>query len=78
MQYSLYALNIRLAHTGRHNSSLQAVTLKRLGRSDLYVPRLCFGTMLFGESMSRAEASVLLDECMEHDINFFDSAEMYV
>jgi aryl-alcohol dehydrogenase-like predicted oxidoreductase len=55
----------------------RAIPLRRLGKSDLLVPRLCFGTMLFGESTSRPEASRLLDECMEHGVNFFDSAEMY-
>ncbi len=35
------------------------------------------GTMLFGESTSYDTASRLMDECMEHGVNFFDSAEMY-
>jgi aryl-alcohol dehydrogenase-like predicted oxidoreductase len=34
--------------------------------------------MLFGESTdSFSEASLLMDECMERGVNFFDSAEMY-
>lgn len=33
--------------------------------------------MLFGESTSPALAGVLLDSCMEHGCNFFDTAEMY-
>lgn len=35
------------------------------------------GCMLFGESTSYDEACVLLDNCMESGINFFDTAEMY-
>ena len=50
---------------------------QRLGRSELHVPQLCFGTMLFGESISGTEAYKLLDECMENGIDFFDTAEMY-
>ncbi|MEW5309584.1 MAG: hypothetical protein WDW38_001464 [Sanguina aurantia] len=49
----------------------------RLGRTDLLVPNLCFGTMLFGESTPPALAGVLLGSCMEHGCNFFDTAEMY-
>jgi aryl-alcohol dehydrogenase-like predicted oxidoreductase len=35
------------------------------------------GTMLFGEASSYQDATSLLDMCLEHGVNFFDSAEMY-
>jgi aryl-alcohol dehydrogenase-like predicted oxidoreductase len=49
---------------------------RRLGRTDLHVPVLCFGTMLFGESLEQQGAFRQLDLCWEYGCNFFDSAEM--
>ncbi|KAF5831998.1 tas-like protein [Dunaliella salina] len=60
------------APEGRHR-----VPVRRLGRTELQVPVLCFGTMLFGEGNSYEEACLLLDKCMANGVNFFDSAEMY-
>jgi hypothetical protein len=35
------------------------------------------GTMLFGESTDHDTAMELLSTCMDHGMNFFDTAEMY-
>jgi hypothetical protein len=51
-----------------------------LGRTGLQVPRVCLGTMLFGESGPTADfagAARLMSACAERGAAFFDSAEMY-
>lgn len=59
---------------------------RQLGRSGLMVPKLSFGTGTFGgvgEFFGRwgatdvAEARRLVDVCLEHGVNFFDTANIY-
>jgi aryl-alcohol dehydrogenase-like predicted oxidoreductase len=59
---------------------------RRLGRTGLKVPILCFGTGTFGGgseffkawgSSDVAEATRLLDICLEAGVNFFDTADVY-
>ncbi len=50
---------------------------RRLGRTDLEVPILCLGTMMFGEQISEADGFSQMDACVDRGINFFDSAELY-
>ena len=59
---------------------------RRLGHSGLKVPVLCFGTGTFGGggeffkawgSTDVAEATRLLDICLEAGVNFFDTADIY-
>jgi len=59
---------------------------RQLGKSGLQVPVLCFGTGTFGGSgeffkawgeTDVAEATRLIDICMEEGVNFFDTADMY-
>jgi predicted aldo/keto reductase-like oxidoreductase len=59
---------------------------RQLGRSGLKVPVLCFGTATFGggDDFFRAwgetdvaEATRLIDLCMEAGVNFFDTADIY-
>ncbi len=50
---------------------------RRLGRTDLDVPALCLGTMMFGEQISEADAFAQMDACIDRGINFFDTAELY-
>lgn len=59
---------------------------RQLGRSGLKVPVLSFGTGTFGgagEFFSKwgatdvKEASRLIDICMDHGVNFFDTADIY-
>jgi len=49
----------------------------RLGRSDLWVPPICLGTMTFGEQVDEAGAFSILDRALERGVNFLDTAEMY-
>ncbi len=59
---------------------------RQLGRSGLKVPALCFGTGTFGgvgDMFSKwgasdvAEATRLVDVCLESGLNFFDTANVY-
>jgi aryl-alcohol dehydrogenase-like predicted oxidoreductase len=59
---------------------------RQLGRSGLQVPVLCFGTATFGGGneffrawgeTDVAEATRLIDLCMEAGVNFFDTADVY-
>ncbi len=59
---------------------------RQLGRSGLKVPVLCFGTGTFGGGneffrawgeTDVAEATRLIDLCMEAGVNFFDTADVY-
>ncbi|MCC6697105.1 MAG: aldo/keto reductase [Candidatus Hydrogenedentes bacterium] len=59
---------------------------RSLGRSGLMVPALSFGTGTFGDENSRfkafgtngpAEATRLVDICLDAGINMFDSADVY-
>jgi aryl-alcohol dehydrogenase-like predicted oxidoreductase len=59
---------------------------RRLGNTGLKVPVLCFGTATFGGggeffkewgSTEVAEATRLLDICIEAGVNYFDTADIY-
>lgn len=50
---------------------------RRLGRTDLDVPVLCLGTMMYGDQIAEADAVLQMDACLDRGINFFDTAEMY-
>ncbi len=49
----------------------------RLGRSAIYVSKICMGTMTFGSQADEAMAHRVLDQSLEAGINFFDTAENY-
>jgi aryl-alcohol dehydrogenase-like predicted oxidoreductase len=48
-----------------------------LGTSPLVVPKVCLGTMTFGQQTNEAEAHAELDFALAHGVNFIDAAEMY-
>jgi aryl-alcohol dehydrogenase-like predicted oxidoreductase len=58
---------------------------RQLGRSGFFVPELSFGTGTFGGkgglqgwgSTQAAEATRIVDLCLEHGITMFDSADIY-
>lgn len=50
---------------------------KKLGSTDLDVSVVCLGTMTFGEQNTEPEAHNMLDYALDHDVNFYDTAEMY-
>jgi hypothetical protein len=58
-------------------STPHAIPRTALGGSDLQVSRICLGTMTFGEQVDEPTAHAILDQAVERDINFIDTAEMY-
>ncbi|HEX4022666.1 MAG TPA: aldo/keto reductase [Acidobacteriaceae bacterium] len=48
-----------------------------LKQTDLKVSRLCLGTMTFGKPVEQDEANRMVDLCLDMDINFVDTANMY-
>ena len=50
---------------------------KKLGRTGLFVSRLCLGTMNFGDATSKEDAFAIMDRAYEAGINFFDTADVY-
>lgn len=48
-----------------------------LGRSGLYVSRLCLGTMNFGPSTTKEDSFRIMDRALDLGINFFDTADVY-
>ncbi|HEY2672835.1 MAG TPA: aldo/keto reductase [Rugosimonospora sp.] len=48
-----------------------------LGRTGLKVSRLCLGTMNFGPKTSEEDSFAIMDRALEHEINFFDTANVY-
>jgi aryl-alcohol dehydrogenase-like predicted oxidoreductase len=51
---------------------------KRLGSSELLVSEICLGTMTYGQQNTIAEAHEQLDFAIAEEINFIDTAEMYL
>lgn len=51
--------------------------MRKLGRSDISVSKLCLGTMTWGEQNTESEAHEQMDYAIANGINFFDAAEMY-
>jgi len=49
----------------------------RLGRTELYVPSLCLGTMTFGEQNNAEDAFAQMDLALAHGLDFWDTAELY-
>ena len=50
---------------------------RQLGRTDISVPALCLGTMMYGDQIPETEAFRQMDACLDRGINFFDTAELY-
>jgi NDP-hexose 2,3-enoyl reductase len=48
-----------------------------LGRTGLKVSRLCLGTMNFGPKTTEPDSFAIMDRALEHEINFFDTANVY-
>lgn len=48
-----------------------------LGGTELTVSRIGCGTMTFGTQVDAACARTMVDLCRDHEINFFDTANVY-
>ena len=51
--------------------------LRKLGHSDIYVSKICLGTMTFGEQNTEKEGHEQLDYALANGVNFIDTAELY-
>jgi len=47
------------------------------GNTGMEVSRLCLGTMTFGAELDRDASARVLDEAMDHGVNFLDTADSY-
>ena len=50
---------------------------KRLGRTGLKVSPICLGTMNYGDPVSEAEATKIVNDAFDVGVNFLDTADMY-
>lgn len=50
---------------------------RTLTRSGLTVSRACLGTMTFGAQTDEATAIEMVSTCLDHGVNFFDTANIY-
>ena len=51
---------------------------RALGKTDVQVSSLCFGTMSFGGDADEATSAAMFDHYREVGINFFDTANAYI
>src|SRR5271155_1320799 len=78
-----FGATLRPNHSIRHHTRME---FRQLGKSGLQVPILCFGAATFGGGSEffracgqtdDAEATHLIDICLEGGVNFFDTADVY-
>jgi aryl-alcohol dehydrogenase-like predicted oxidoreductase len=50
---------------------------RRVGRTDLFVSRICLGTMTWGQQNTQAEGHAQMDMAFSRGVNFLDTAELY-
>ena len=50
--------------------------MRRIGRTDLVVSKICLGTMTWGQQNTEAEAHAQLDHAFGRGVNFLDTAEL--
>ncbi|MGN6143223.1 MAG: aldo/keto reductase [Mesorhizobium sp.] len=50
---------------------------RRLGRTDLFVSRICLGSMTWGQQNTEAEGHAQMDMAFGRGVNFIDTAELY-
>ncbi len=51
--------------------------MRRLGRSDIHVSKICLGTMTWGQQNTEQEGHEQIEMALEYGVNFLDTAEMY-
>lgn len=51
--------------------------MRRLGRTDIHVSKICLGTMTWGQQNTEAEGHAQIEMALDHGVNFLDTAEMY-
>jgi len=51
--------------------------MRKLGRTDISVSKICLGTMTWGQQNTEAEGHAQIEMALDHGVNFLDTAEMY-
>lgn len=51
--------------------------MRRLGRTDINVSKVCLGTMTWGQQNTEEEGHAQIEMALDHGVNFLDTAEMY-
>lgn len=51
--------------------------MRRLGRTDIEVSKICLGTMTWGQQNTEEEGHAQIEMALDHGVNFLDTAEMY-
>jgi len=51
--------------------------MRKLGRTDIDVSKICLGTMTWGTQNTEAEGHAQIDMALDYGVNFLDTAEMY-
>lgn len=51
--------------------------MRRLGRTDIRVSKICLGTMTWGQQNTEEEGHDQIEMALDHGVNFLDTAEMY-
>ncbi len=51
--------------------------MRKLGRTDISVSKICLGTMTWGEQNTEAEGHAQIDMALDYGVNFLDTAELY-
>ncbi|PCI63958.1 MAG: aldo/keto reductase [Kordiimonadales bacterium] len=51
--------------------------MRKLGRTDISVSKICLGTMTWGEQNTEEEGHAQIEMALDHGVNFLDTAEMY-
>ena len=49
----------------------------QLGSTDLQVPPICLGTLTFGSDSDFQTSKLIIDTCLDNNVNFFDTADSY-
>ena len=53
------------------------MNFKKLGNTELKVSTICLGTMTWGRQNTIKDAFQQMDYAVDHEVNFFDTAELY-
>jgi 1-deoxyxylulose-5-phosphate synthase len=56
---------------------MQAMEFRMIGKTDLRISRLGLGAMTFGSQVAEVDAIRMVDRCLGHEINFYDTANVY-
>jgi len=59
------------------SANLKLMQTRPIPKTNLTVPRVCFGTMTFGSQVDQSAAQTIIDYLLDQDLNFLDTANVY-